>query len=98
MQNAPAHTPEVRGGQTSGSNIAHDPQDVKTSTQIKSATDTIGTFDGSNPGIRYSKRSSIRRKSVNEFTSEEIQKTEKWARKFYRELGDEIAVFPCVVR
>ena len=59
MQNAPAHTPEVRGGQTSESSIAYDPQDVKTSPRIKSATDTIGTFDGSNPDIRYSKRSSI---------------------------------------
>ncbi len=30
---------------------------------------------------------SIGRKSVNAFTSEEIQKTEPWARKFYSELG-----------
>ena len=30
---------------------------------------------------------SIPRKSINEFTSEDIQKTEKWARKFYSELG-----------
>ena len=59
MQNAPACTPEVRGGQTSENSIAHDSQDVKTSPRIKSATDTIGTFDGSNPDIRYSKRSSI---------------------------------------
>ncbi len=56
MQNAPAYTPEVRGGQTSENSIAHGSQDVKTSTQIKSATDNIGTFDGSNPDIRYSKR------------------------------------------
>ena len=61
MQNAPAHTPEVRGGQTSKSSIAHDPQDVKTPTRIKSATDTIGTFDGSNPDIRYSEWSSNER-------------------------------------
>lgn len=62
-------------------------------TQIKSATDNIGTFDGSNPDIRHSKRSSNERKSVNEFTSEEIQKTEKWARKFYRELGTKSPFF-----
>lgn len=36
---------------------------------------------------------SIGRKSVNEFTSEEIQKTEKWARKFYRELGTKSPFF-----
>lgn len=28
-----------------------------------------------------------KRKSINDFTSEDIQKTEKWARKFYQELG-----------
>ena len=36
---------------------------------------------------------SIGRKSVNKFTSEEIQKTEKWARKFYRELGTKSPFF-----
>lgn len=36
---------------------------------------------------------SIGRKSVNEFTSEEIQKAEKWARKFYRELGTKSPFF-----
>ena len=64
--------PKCEVVQTSKNSIAQDPQDVKTPTQIKSATDTIGTFDGSNPDIRYSKRSSIGRKSVNEFTGEEI--------------------------
>lgn len=56
--------------------------------------------------VKYQKRStagiepqdverlrSIGRKSVNEFTSEEIQKTEKWARKFYRELGTKSPFF-----
>ncbi len=28
-----------------------------------------------------------KRKSINDFTSEDIQKAEKWARKFYKELG-----------
>ena len=36
MQNAPAYTPEVRGGQTSEISIAHDPQDFKTSIRNKS--------------------------------------------------------------
>ncbi len=30
---------------------------------------------------------SIDRKSINDFNSDDIQKTEKWARKFYKELG-----------
>lgn len=30
---------------------------------------------------------SIRRKSINDFTREDIEKTEPWARKFFRELG-----------
>lgn len=56
--------------------------------------------------VKYQKRSaagiepqdverlrSIGRKSVNEFTGAEIQKTEKWARKFYRELGTKSPFF-----
>ena len=87
-------------------------------TQIKSATDNIGTFDGTNPDIRYSKRvtdkdtvkflegsadritvqdteelQKIGRKSVNDFTGDDIRKTEKWARKFYRELGTKSPFF-----
>lgn len=36
---------------------------------------------------------SIGRKSINDFTSEEIQATEKWARKFYAELGTKSPFF-----
>ena len=36
---------------------------------------------------------SIGRKSVNEFTSDDIAKTEKWARKFYSELGEKSPFF-----
>ena len=38
-------------------------------TQIKSATDNIGTFDGSNPDIRYSKRSSNERYTYDALVS-----------------------------
>ena len=30
---------------------------------------------------------SIGRKSINDFTSEDIKKSQKWAHKFYKELG-----------
>lgn len=58
MQNAPAHTPEVRGGQTSKINIAHDPQDVKPSTRNKSNRELLPealetTIDISTPMGRY---------------------------------------------
>ena len=36
---------------------------------------------------------SIVRKSINAFTSEEIRKTQKWAHKFYRELGTKSPFF-----
>ena len=36
---------------------------------------------------------SIGRKSINAFTSEEIRKTQKWAHKFYRELGTKSPFF-----
>lgn len=36
---------------------------------------------------------SIGRKSINDFTSEDIQKSEKWARKFYKELGTKSPFF-----
>ena len=36
---------------------------------------------------------SIGRKSINTFTSEEIRKTQKWAHKFYRELGTKSPFF-----
>ncbi len=36
---------------------------------------------------------SIVRKSINAFTSEDIQKTQKWAHKFYRELGTKSPFF-----
>ena len=35
----------------------------------------------------------IGRKSVNDFTSEDVRATEKWARKFYRELGTKSPFF-----
>ncbi|MGN0502465.1 MAG: hypothetical protein ACI4HN_06030 [Ruminococcus sp.] len=35
----------------------------------------------------------IGRKSINDFTSEDIQKSEKWARKFYKELGTKSPFF-----
>lgn len=35
----------------------------------------------------------IGRKSINDFTSEEIKKSEKWARKFYKELGTKSPFF-----
>ncbi len=41
---------------------------------------------------------SIGRKNINNFTSEDIAKTQKWAYKFYRELGTKIPVLPRVVR
>ena len=77
--------------------------------QIKSATDNIGTFDRGNDDTRYSIEDSdyekpitprdveavqsIGRKSINAFTSEEIRKTQKWAHKFYRELGTKSPFF-----
>ena len=36
---------------------------------------------------------SIGRKSINDFTSEDVRATEKWARKFYRELGTKSPFF-----
>lgn len=48
--------------------------------------DTITTQDIQN--LR-----SIGRKSINDFTSEDIQKSEKWARKFYKELGTKSPFF-----
>ncbi|MBQ7263120.1 MAG: hypothetical protein IJR14_05310, partial [Synergistaceae bacterium] len=72
-------------------------------TQIKSATDNRGTFDAGDLDIYHqllgergaeaitredvAAVQAIPGKSVNEFTSEETQGTENWARKFYRELG-----------
>lgn len=35
----------------------------------------------------------IPRKSINDFTSEEIQKTEVWAKRFYQELGTKSPYF-----
>ena len=46
MQNAPAYTPEVRGGQTSEIIIAHDPQDFKPSTRNKSNRERAVVNDG----------------------------------------------------
>ena len=36
---------------------------------------------------------SIGRKSVNDFTSEDVQKSEKWAHKFYKEIGTKSPFF-----
>jgi len=36
---------------------------------------------------------SIGRKSINEFTSDDIQATQKWAKKFYKELGTKSPYF-----
>ena len=52
----------------------------------KSVDDTITSQDIQN--LR-----SIGRKSINDFTSEDIQKSEKWARKFYKELGTKSPFF-----
>ncbi len=58
MQNAPAYTPEVRGGQTSGNSIAHGSQDVKTSIRNKSNRELLSealetTIDTSTPMGQY---------------------------------------------
>ena len=50
----------------------------------------------STPGITLEDVNALRsigRKSINEFTSEEIRATEPWARKFYRELGTKSPFF-----
>ena len=50
----------------------------------------------STPGITLEDVNTLRsigRKSINEFTSEEIRATEPWARKFYRELGTKSPFF-----
>ena len=82
--------------------------------QIKSATDNIGTFDRGSADIRYQRRRqieayteyekpitvtdveelrSIGRKSVHAFSSTDIQKSQKWAYKFYQELGTKSPFF-----
>ena len=58
MQNAPAHTPEVRGGQTSENSVAHGSQDVKTSTRNKSNRELLSealltTADPTTPQGEY---------------------------------------------
>ena len=50
----------------------------------------------SKPGITLEDVNTLRsigRKSINDFTSEEIRATESWARKFYRELGTKSPFF-----
>ncbi len=50
----------------------------------------------STPGITLEDVNTLRsigRKSINDFTSEEIRATESWARKFYRELGTKSPFF-----
>ena len=58
MQTAPAHTPEVRGGQTSKNSVAHGSQDVKTSIRNKSNRELLSealetTIDTSTPMGQY---------------------------------------------
>lgn len=48
-------------------------------------------FDISNKDIEILR--TIGKKSINDFTSEDIQKSEKWARKFYKELGTKSPFF-----
>lgn len=78
-----------------------------TAEQIGETIERVGR--GDTTGARYSRSSEdsadgitaqdteelqkIGRKSVNNFTGDDIRKTEKWARKFYRELGTKSPFF-----
>ena len=53
----------------------HNEYVVFSPTQIKSATDNIGTFDGNNPDIRYS----LRESNIDDYTEAEYNKR-AWAR------------------
>ncbi|MGN1473151.1 MAG: hypothetical protein ACI4WZ_03675 [Eubacteriales bacterium] len=80
----------------------------QTSEKINTSEKKITEISEKNPDIRRSLKDTatdnitesdlkslraIGRKSINGFTSEEIQATEKWARKFYRELGTKSPFF-----
>ena len=80
----------------------------QTSEKINTSEKKITEISEKNPDIRRSLKDTatdnitesdlkslraIGRKSINSFTSEEIQATEKWARKFYRELGTKSPFF-----
>lgn len=66
---------------STNNNVSQNNNNVK-----RSVNDTITTQD-------IQSLRSIGRKSINDFTSEDIQKSEKWARKFYKELGTKSPFF-----
>lgn len=63
--------------------------DYDDTSSIKYAIDD--EFDISDIDIKTLR--TIGRKSINDFTSEDIQKSEKWTRKFYKELGTKSPFF-----
>ncbi len=78
---SPDATSENGSVVVSNSSLLQNGDDVK-----HSVDDTITTQD-------IQSLRSIGRKSINDFTSEDIQKSEKWARKFYKELGTKSPFF-----
>lgn len=96
------HKIRLTSSATTGNSIS------QTSEKINTSEKKITEISEKNPDIRRSLKNTatdnitdsdlkslraIGRKSVNSFTSEEIQATEKWARKFYRELGTKSPFF-----
>ena len=68
----------------------------QTGPQAESAAYSLADEGESTPGITLEDVNTLRsigRKSINDFTSEEIRATESWARKFYRELGTKSPFF-----
>ena len=59
----------------------------KTSREIKKTEETFSNYDEPITIYDVEVLRSIGRKSINQFTSEEIKKAQKWAYKFYKELG-----------
>lgn len=89
LQNAIAHTPKARDSQTSTNSISQTnekSQDtLKKSSRITSEdVSTLREIINAHNGERV---------SVNDFTSEDIQKAQKWAYKFYNELGTKSPFF-----
>ena len=91
------HKIRLTSSATTGNSIYQTSEKINTSEKkIPSYTKRRSLKDTATENITESDLKSLRaigRKSVNSFTSEEIQATEKWARKFYRELGTKSPFF-----
>ena len=86
------HKESIRSGMLSNNTVPYKSYNVNNNSMqenennaniVKYAIDD--EFDISDKDIKTLR--TIGRKSINDFTSEDIQKSEKWARMFYKELG-----------